>query len=69
MQWWYMNVEPSNEKLAQGSRYVVDWLQSDEGAAKEGVMSKALFSGFIGLVVADLIQPWATFVKAPPTKL
>lgn len=71
MQWWYMNVEPSNEKLAQAiSRYVVDWLQSDEGAAKEGVASKALPSGFIGLVVADLIQPWATFVKGNwPTKL
>ena len=44
-------------------KYLVDWLQSSEGAAKEGVASKALPSGFIGLVAADMIQPWATFVK------
>jgi hypothetical protein len=64
MQWWYMNVEPSSEKVASAiSRYVVDWLQSEEGSATEGVASRALPSGFIGLVAADLIQPWATFVK------
>ena len=71
MQWWFMNIEPSNEKLARAiSRYVVDWLQSAEGAAKEGVAARALPSGFIGLVAADLIQPWATFVEGGwPTKL
>ena len=64
LQWWYMNVEPSNERLAHAvSRYVVSWLQSEEGAAKEGVAARALSSGFIGLVAADLIQPWATFVR------
>ena len=64
MQWWYMNVEPSNEKLASAiSSYLVGWLQSDAGAAKEGVANRSLSSGFIGLVCADLIQPWATFVR------
>lgn len=65
LQWWAMNVDPTNATITTAlSRYLVDWLQSDEGAAKEGVASRALSSGFIGLVAADLIQPWATFVRA-----
>ena len=30
--------------------------------AGEGLYSWAISTGFIGLVAADLIQPWATFV-------
>ena len=41
---------------------MVDWLQSPEGAAAEGVADISLSSAFIGLVAADLIQPWSTFV-------
>jgi hypothetical protein len=64
MQWWYMAVDPTNERLAMAlKKYLVDWLQSEEGAKAEGVASRAMSSGFIGLVAADLIQPWSTFVQ------
>ena len=64
LQWWYSAVDPSDERVADAvSKYVVSWLQSAAGAATEGVASHALSSGFIGLVAADLMQPWATFVR------
>lgn len=66
LQWWYSAVDPSDERVADAvSKYVVSWLQSAAGAATEGVASHALSSGFIGLVAADLMQPWATFVRPP----
>ena len=46
------------------SRYV-GWLASAEGAQEAGLNAVALSTGFIGLAVADLIKPWATF--AAPT--
>ena len=69
MQWWYTSVDPDERLATALKRYLVDWLQSTEGAKAEGVASRAMSSGFIGLVAADMIQPWSTFVQprhAPP---
>eukprot|EP00937_MAST-01D_sp_MAST-1D-sp2_P006044 g6044.t1 len=67
LQWWYAAAAPA-ERDARIPRaleaYLVRWLGSAAGAAEEGVCRYATSTGFVGLVLADMIGEgsWPTFV-------
>ena len=64
LQWYLKNVDDEKElgdriKVAIGKYF--DYLKSHR--AEYGINQFALVTGFVGLVTADLLQPWCTFVK------
>ena len=69
LHWWYVAVDPTDERLPKAlEAYLVTWLGSAAGATVEGLNSYALSTGFIGLTIADLVEPtaWASFAKWRP---
>jgi len=68
LQWWHQAVDPADERLPAAVDKYIRWLGTEAGAANEGLNSWALPTGFIGLVIADLVDPsWPTFTSWRPT--
>lgn len=63
LQWWLLNGSP-DARVADALERYVGWLSTDEGAKASGLNALALSTGFIGLALADLIEPWVTFAHA-----
>jgi len=67
LQWWHQAVDPTDERLSAAITNYISWLGTETGAANEGLNSWALPTGFIGLMVADLVEPsWPTFTSWRP---
>lgn len=60
LQWWYRHVH-ADIRVANALERYVGWLQTPSGAKASGLNTLALSTGFIGLALADLIEPWVTF--------
>jgi hypothetical protein len=45
----------------QGVDMWVDYILTEKGAWETGVMVYGLPTGFVGLALADLVQPWITW--------
>ena len=54
---------PPDARIATALAKYIGYLGTAEGAATSGLNKLALPTGFIGLAVADLIEPWVTFSK------
>ena len=69
LQWWHQAVDPADERPPEAITKYVSWLRTEAGAANEGLNNWALPTGFIGLMVADLVEPsWPTFTSWRPAK-
>jgi hypothetical protein len=60
MAWYYRAVDP-DERIAQAVRKYCEFLLEPKNSKKYGIKHLVRVSGFVGMVVADLIQPGATF--------
>ncbi len=60
LQWYYTNVTQDPNVLAAIQKYLT-YLLDPQQSWDYGVNSLPLVTGFVGMVVADLLQPWCTF--------
>ena len=65
LQWWHQQVDPDPTVEAAITRYT-DFLTTPANHAPYGLGGPtarwlALPTGFVGLAIADLLQPWSTF--------
>ena len=70
LQLWLTAVDPTDATVAAAlDKYLVKWLGSEAGFKAEGLNNYALSTGFVGLVLADMIAPseWVTFVRWRPS--
>ena len=65
LQWYYQRVEPLPAVANSIQRYV-DYLLQKKHWAPYGLNSLALPTGFVGLAIADLIEPFVTFGPVAP---
>ena len=56
-------IAPPDSRIATALAKYIGYLGTAEGAAASGLNTLALPTGFIGLAVADLIEPWVTFAR------
>lgn len=64
LQWASLRLDLDPATAAAASRGVdawVDYILTERGAWETGVMVYGLPTGFVGLAVADLVQPWVTW--------
>ena len=62
LQWCFQRVEPlGNPEFGRAIQKYVDFLLDPKNSAGFGVKKGLLPTGFVGLAIADLIQPWSTF--------
>ena len=61
---WYYQITSDDRASHAVSKYVA-YLQSPDAfdPQKYGLKSYALVTGFVGLALADLIEPWCTFSR------
>jgi len=62
LQWYSMNVDPSDTGVTNALKNFVAGITDPKNLATIGVNDWSLVTGFVGLVAADLIQPWVTFL-------
>ena len=64
---WYDERTPSDKRAGDAIQKYIGFLQSSDAFDPDGygINSYALVTGFVGLAVADLIQPWITFSGHP----
>ncbi len=64
-QWYFENVKDEDPKLLQriqyGTNKYIKYIYKNFD--QYGLNEYALVSGFVGLVLADMVEPWVTFVK------
>ena len=62
LQWAQLRLDPTTASHAEaGVDMWVDYILSEKGAWETGVMVYGLPTGFVGLALADLVQPWVTW--------
>lgn len=64
LQWWSKKTNDPRVPGALGK--YVSFLQTPAAHKDYGLNQYALLTGFVGLALADLIQPWSTFVSVHP---
>jgi hypothetical protein len=69
LQWAALRLEPHPiaARAQQGLDKWVDYILTEQGAWETGLNVYGLPTGFVGLAVADLIQPWLTWSPQKPT--
>ena len=68
LQWCYQRLSPPDVRHAKAADAFIEFLLADVDVGAFGVNNLSLPTGFVGLALADYIQPWATFRTQHPER-